>query len=429
MDLLSRLSHYVRTKNVWLVVYVLLFIVYSIWTYSLTDPNLVLTSWQPYLNFQNWIWSLNKHLVTQIYAGLIFLLFIIYSLILKSSRIKVPSSKNPQFTIHNPLLLFVLCLVPLLFSYNALSHDVFNYIFNARMVLKYGADPHVQTALQFAQDDWTRFMHNVHTPAPYFYGWTGLSLIPYVAGFGKFLSTWLVFRAWSALGLLLLVFAQFKLAEALKLGDKAKLWVMAFALNPLVLIEIISNSHNDAWMMGAGLGSLLMVSQMANDKWQIANWWKICLSLVLLLFSISIKYATVLLIPIWLFLVTFNFHPHIIDGSISKKYKELTTFIRPFIFDLAALLLFTLLLTTRSQQFHPWYLIWPLSFIPFMKLSWWRNVLLVLSISSLFRYVPWMWNGGFEFTDQIQLRQKMITWIPVIIFMILYSFRYSRKKL
>jgi hypothetical protein len=68
------------------------------------------------------------------------------------------------------------------------------------------------------------------------------------------------------------------------------------------------------------------------------------------------------------------------------------------------------LLTARSQQFHPWYLSWVLVWIPLHKKTMWSWWVLILSLSSLFRYIPWLLNDGFS--DAILLQQKGITWIP-----------------
>jgi len=100
--------------------------------------------------------------------------------------------------------------------------------------------------------------------------------------------------------------------------------------------------------------------------------------------------------------------------------------------------LFILLLIPRSQQFHPWYLTWALVFIPWFPVlgnklrgwerlpiiasavshfqeivNWWAQTLVIFSITSLFRYLPWLQTGGFS--DQIVSQQKMITWSAIII--------------
>jgi len=41
--------------------------------------------------------------------------------------------------------------------------------------------------------------------------------------------------------------------------------------------------------------------------------------------------------------------------------------------------------------------------------NWWRNVLIALAISSLFRYAPWLLAGGFQ--DTVLLQQQAVTWL------------------
>ncbi|MEX0895704.1 MAG: hypothetical protein WDZ94_02075, partial [Patescibacteria group bacterium] len=75
----------------------------------------------------------------------------------------------------------------------------------------------------------------------------------------------------------------------------------------------------------------------------------------------------------------------------------------------ASILAFIPLLTARSQLFHPWYLTWSLIWLPFMKMTLWTKVLLVFSFSSLLRYLPWMYYGGYS--DQVFLYQQLMTWV------------------
>lgn len=171
-------------------------------------------------------------------------------------------------------------------------------------------------------------------------------------------------------------------------------WTAAVFLNPLFLIEVVSNSHNDLWMMGLAITALAFIVHKPN-------WKNTALSLLLLALSISMKFGTAVLFPVWLFLLVRRW-----------KLKKLQ-WLNDYWPTAASILMFLPLLTDRSQQFNPWYLTWVLVWLPFVKASWWRKLVLVLSLSSLLRYVPWLWNGTF--TDQIILQQKLITWVPFIL--------------
>ncbi|GIK83939.1 MAG: hypothetical protein BroJett025_05610 [Patescibacteria group bacterium] len=152
----------------------------------------------------------------------------------------------------------------------------------------------------------------------------------------------------------------------------------------------------------------------------------ICASLLLGL-SVSVKLATVLLVPLFVLaallifflqkyaqLIQARFRLPIPTAFISQGLLFLVRLAEKYIPTVLALILFIPLFTARSQQFLPWYLVWILVWVPFIKNSTVRNMILVFSFSSLLRYVPWLRNG-FEYSDEILLQQKLITWlIPIV---------------
>lgn len=383
-------------------------VAYAVFSYSLTDPNLVLSSWSPYWNFQQWMWQTffsNAQLLTHTYMVLVTLSLLSWWGLVQSLPQKV-SRKSI-------LVMCLLLCVPLFFSYNALSHDVFNYIFNAKMVLVYHDDPHVHVALDHASDLWVRFMHNTHTPAPYGYGWTVFSLLPYALGMNKFVITWLIFRSLNVLAIPLLFLLICKLGEVLKQAVTAKDLAVVF-FSPLFLIEIISNSHNDLWMLIPAVAALWLISRTGKKE----LWSKALLSGILLAASISTKLATIVLLPLWFAeawrqLSTqsnlFKQTPLVIkrwaDAAWGFAHLNMGLF--------ASLILFLPLLSSRSQFFHPWYLIWALIWLPLIGVKWWRNVLVALVVSSLFRYVPWLLAGGFP--DAVVEQQQAVTWLGGLI--------------
>jgi hypothetical protein len=360
--------------------------VYSVWSYALTAPNLILSSWPPYWQFQTYMWQTffnNRVLLTQSYALVLTLLWLALGYLAWQWR-------NKETWEWRQVIGLTLVLVfPLLFANTALSYDIFNYLFNAKMLLVYHTNPHIHVALEFADDPWVRFMHNTHTAAPYAYGWTALSLIPSVLGAGRFTLTWMLFRGWSLISLLLLI-----AAWRTWMPRPPQYWWLV-VLNPLMLLEIIATSHNDLWMMAPAVASLGLVSRKANFK-------SLTLSLALLVCSISIKWATLVLLPLWLWLAW---------CSLAQRplLPPATTAL------IASLLLFVPLLTGRSQQFHPWYATWILVWIPLIwdaKSKWqrlWALWILSLSVASLYRYLPYLWYG--EFSPPVLPLQKAITFL------------------
>jgi hypothetical protein len=412
-----------KSWRYWTIFYLLMIVVYVVFSYALTAPNLILSSNALYWKFQTWMWEIffnDRQLLSWSYGIIMGLLVVAWGGLSYSLFKNQKISQLPK-----GWMVLLILAVPLLLANNALSYDVFNYIFNAKMVCVYQADPHVQVALNFAQDDWTRFMHNTHTPAPYGYGWTVLSLIPYLLGMGKFLLVWLSFSFFSLVSLGLTFWIIKELHQ--KIYKKpAPLWKMSLALfNPLVLVEIIGNSHNDLWMMLPVLVAFYLLLQKSKSGLQKIS--QVVVSLFLLGFSISTKLASILLIPIWGVIL--------LEKPLSKfkwnnfKWDKFVTQNWPL---WASGLMFAPLLISRSQQFHPWYLTWSLVFWPligektmigFGKLKFnlarlWKIWLIALVVSSVFRYLPYLSAGTFQ--GNVLMQQKLITWVGGVVLGIIF---------
>ncbi|MBU1033776.1 hypothetical protein KKI22_02380 [Patescibacteria group bacterium] len=393
-------------KSFLLKSYFFLFVVFAIFSFVLTDPNLTLLNLNFFVSLQTYLW---QHVLplqnfrTIFYGVLIILIFINYLLILKNWHdLKLDVRQNFW-------KFLIIVSLPLIFSYNALSHDLFNYIFNAKMIIEYGANPHVQTAINFPNDPMLRFMNNIHTPAPYGYGWTTLSLLPYLAGLGKFLSTFIVFKLFAFLSLIL------ALLISEKFWRKANYFKLAlFFLNPLLLIEILSSAHNDLWMLAPALLAVYLATNLQKKKF-----FKIILIAVLLAVSISIKFATIVLLPLIIYLALKN--------RLGRLGKFPT-------YDLMAIAMFAPLLTERSKQFLPWYLLWSLIFLPLIKNKFLRNLLIVFSFSSLLRYLPWMyylpWMSFHLDSSSLESLQKAITWLIPSFYLLLSAtfFLFNRRS-
>lgn len=396
-------------KNILLISYFLLFVIFALFSFVLTDPNLILLKSDYFISFQTYLWKNilpMQNFRTVFYGILIILIFVNYLLILKNwSKLNLNTRKSFW-------KFLILISLPLVFSYNALSHDLFNYIFNARMVVEFGANPHIKTALDFPDEPMLRFMNNIHTPAPYGYGWTALSILPYLAGFSKFFSTFIIFKFFA---LLSLIFALLVVEKFSKQNNYSK--IALFFLNPLLLIEVLSSAHNDLWMLVPALLAIYLASNFQNRKLL-----KIFLIILLMAISISIKFATIALLP---FIIYFLFR------------KQLEKLIKTsYIFDLAAIAMFAPLLIERSKYFLPWYLLWSLIFLPLIKKKFIRNLLIVFSLSSLLRYLPWLyyvpWMSFHLDSSSLFPLQKIITWsIPgfyLLLSGVIFLFNRRREK-
>lgn len=415
----------ISALTTWIIAYSIFLFGFSLFSFIFTDPNLVLSQWQPYWQFQIWLWQW----LLPLKAALVwtYLLLIGGMVICYLSIIDLLKKQKQAVVGWRHWILYGLIILPIFLSYNAFSHDVFNYAFNARMIVEYGADPHQTVALNFPEDDWTRFMHNTHTTAPYGYGWTAISALPYWIGQGVFSITWLMFRVFAVLSICLMYWAIQLLSEQMT-GRKRRLDELAVLfLNPLILIEFISNMHNDLWMLAPGMASIaLLWKSLSTAK---THWGWFSLSIVLFALSVSIKFVTLVWLPLLLLMTIQQRAIYMIVGNKlevvpfqnvrdagMKLVEKIVRWLQRWMVWIpktASFLTFIPLLTSRSQQFHPWYLSWSLVWLPFMGSGLWSQVLVVFSVSSLLRYIPWMYYGGHS--PEILFYQQLMTWsIPFL---------------
>lgn len=353
----------------------LLFFAYS---YGFLDFNLTLTS-QPLilemLRATAGVALFNRPLSLKLYLGFLFLFFGLYLYLL----LRPAPRRFPTRSLLLPLLIFSL-------SYPLLSSDVFKYLFAARTVVEYGANPHLVAPMTFEGDLWLRFMRWIHTPIPYGPTQTLLALPYYLLGFGKFVPTLFLYKLDQLFWYGLSIWAIGKLGGSVK----AQLF---FALNPLVLIEWLVNAHNDAPMLALSLLSLVLLRQLQRG-WGI----------VLLFVSIALKYVTVIFLPLF-FLPT--------------KYLKSKTWQLPlFVYYPLIVLSVAPIIYHYSVQYQPWYVTW---IIPFAALApsgiiWW--LVSFYSLGALLRYLPFISTGLWGATS---LEFALLTFLPPLIIFLGYN--------
>ena len=144
--------------------------------------------------------------------------------------------------------------------------------------------------------------------------------------------------------------------------------VAAFALNPLVLIESLVSAHNDIVMIVFALLALLMYLEKKYIK-----------SLLFIVISIAIKYATALIIPAIL---------------IREKFKK-----NPDVFYYALILSMgaTVVLASSRTNFQPWYLLYMLPFAAFVQNKYFVAIpVFIVSFFALMQYVPYLYLGNWN---------------------------------
>jgi hypothetical protein len=321
----------------------------------------------------------NKSQSAIIFIILSSLLFAFYFLLIRQF-------KKRLIKIKQVVLLALITSGILIFSYPAFSYDIFNYIFNAKMVVEFGKNPHIHSVIEFT-DPMLGFMRNVHTPAPYFYGWTAISLLPYILGLGRIFTEIISFKLFSAVFLFLGYLVLSKIYSIYKIKDD-KLRLTLFLLNPLILIETIGMGHNDLSMMVPALTAFYYLIKF-RDKKDIKNF---LFFISYFLFSVFTKYATIVLLP--LFLIWY-FKPKFDIGTWG------------------AVLLFLIQFTRPIDQLHSWYLIWPLLWVLLSKKIRTVKLLYILSFFALFRYLPYIYHGHWN--PPAPMQRLIIYFAPLIL--------------
>lgn len=278
-------------------------------------------------------------------------------------------------------ILVFLAAIILTFSYNAFSYDLFNYMFDARIVTKYGQNPYVTKALDFPQDPYLGFMHWTHRTYPYGPLWIGVTLPLSFMGMQIFILTFYLFKLLMVGSYLACAYLIYKIAKSTKLVDPV--FALAFfALNPLVIVETLVSGHHDLIMMALSLFAAYLLIQK-----------KYVSSGIFLLLSMGIKFATGFLTPLFIW---FPFS--------KRKNKEFI-----FFFGCLIIMIIAVFAASFRTTFQPWYLLFA---IPFCAILSNRNYVfvptVVLSFLVLFQYIPYLYTGNFNFPVPILMNEMLL---------------------
>ncbi len=360
----------------WLVIALAVFI----YSYGFVDFNLTLSSHPLVNSFVHWSQQLamfDRSNSLRVYLGLLLASFALYIMVIRQSH-------YPRFPWKSVLLLgLIFCL-----AYPFLSSDVFKYLFSAKTVLVYHANPHLVAPQVFEGDLWLRFMRWIHTPSPYGPVQTALAIPYYLISFGKFTPMLYFYKLDQLFWYGLTIWVLGKLGASVR----SRLF---FALNPLILYEWLVNAHNDAPMIALALLALYLARQ-GRGIWAGVS----------LLISIGIKYVTVFFLPAIL---------------LSKKLTLSAIVHWSFV-----ILFLTPLLYHYSWQYQPWYVTWLIPFAALTPLTWVRGVTVAYSLGALLRYIPFiqigLWQGSARYF-------AALTFVPMLLALIYYLLlRFFRRR-
>lgn len=362
-----------------LFVYFLTLLALGVFSYGFIDPNLTLSTNQTFVRLQAPLNNLVYHLrpeATIIFLALLLLMFACYLYFLKSP---------PKFLV----IVFSACI--LAFSYPALTYDVFNYIATAKVALAYHENPYIVMPIEIPNDPNLAFTRAANKLALYGPVWILFSSVPYVLGGGSIWGTIIAFKIMNAIAYIGFAYLVYRVTKSLTN-------VLFFALNPLVLIEVLMNGHNDIYMMLLAIGGLLL--------WQRNR--KSC-GFLLLAASWFIKGATIILAPL-LFLKNISW-----DRLLFTGYCLLS-------------IVFFVVAPIR-EELYPWYAVWLVMIASLLPIKRYRYLIwftIVLTFALELRNLPYMWMGYYEGPGPA-LRSGL-TVIPIVLYAGYVGFRYLAKR-
>lgn len=343
-------------------------ILFFLFLYSFTQIDLSLTLskfsiWQIAEKFFQHIGYFNRPLSTVLFIIITLFLFVFYLLFLRLTSLKKINEKELLTVIYVSTIILV-------FSYNAFSYDLFNYIFDAKIVTYYHQNPYLHKALDFPLDPMLSFMRWTHRVYPYGIVWLLLTVPLSFIGFQYFLLTFFLFKILMASGFLISVYFLNKILKKV-LPNHSVVGLALFSLNPLVLIESLVSAHNDIVMIAFFLVALYFF--LARRIMKSIFWFII---------SIGIKFGTLFFTPVFT-IIYFDKN----KKGLSQKAL--------FLFFLCAL--FPIFFASIRSQFQPWYLLYILPIVSLMPRRYFVVIpTIIVTLFALFEYIPYLYLGNWN---------------------------------
>ena len=370
---------------------------FALFLYSFTQIDLSLTfsrieALRNIVTSFQYIGYFDRPLSTYLFLFLITVLYIFYFVFLKLSY-KKKLAKKFVWT------LLGTATVILAFSYNAFSYDLFNYMFDAKIVTHYGQNPYEHKALDFPGDPMLSFMHWTHRVYPYGPVWLVLTVPLSFIGFNFFLPTFFLFKFLCAGAFFGSLYFIGKIFQKIS-PENETAGLVFFGLNPFILIESLVSAHIDIVMIFFVLWSFYLLIEKKHF-----------LSIVLLAISVGIKFATLALLPVYIMVYFMQRRK-----SIPWEHVFLLSII---------LLLTTVYYATMRTNFQPWYLLLPLSFTVFLAKRFYILIpVSVISFTALLNYVPFLYTGNWDppipqILSNINMASYVISFVAIVVYYLL----------
>lgn len=383
-------------KKLFLPFWILSSLFLLLYSYTQVDLSLTLSRASIYQSVEKgfqYVGWFNRPLSTYLYIAVFAVMFVLYFWTIKMVSRKTLPRRIIWITI---LVVAVILFV----SYNAFSYDLFNYIFDAKIITHYHQNPYLHKALDFSGDPMLSFMHWTHRIYPYGPIWLIVTVpLTFIAN-NIFIITFFLFKLLMAAFFLLTVWSIEKIGKVLKFSN-ILLPVVAFAFNPFILNESLVSSHNDIVMMGLAMYGTYLLLKQERVKGSI-----------LYFLSAGIKFATAIV------LIGF----FILMGLKKTKY---------FIGLSIVLMIGAVIVASMRTNFQPWYLLYvaPFAVLMFEK-SYVKFPIYIFSIASIVYYIPFLYNGNWNPPIPMLLNDIMIgaTIISVIFAFVFYPLAKKEKN-
>lgn len=326
-------------------------------------------------------------LATMVYVVLQVLLFVWYATVLFLVHRKRISTSHI-------MVLIVITVALLFFSFPGFSYDLFNYIATAKVTYLYRENPWLVMPIEIGNEPMLQFLHASNKVALYGFSWILLTAIPHALSMNNLLLAVFTFKGLVLgfyAGLLLLIWKI----------SKSTFSLVFFALNPLITVETLGSGHNDVVMMFFGLLAFTLLARK-----------RILWSVIALGASIFVKYATVFLLPVYMYVFVLTLRGTSISWRRVWKWSAISMYI-------------IFLLSPLREEVYAWYLIWPLTFVALIRdWSTLHVITLGFSFGLPFRLAAFLyfrnWGG------MTPLIKKLVTFIPPVIAESVYAIQ--KKK-
>ncbi len=393
-------SRYLQTYKVLFALFAISVLACAAWTWVMIDPNFTL------YNHPNWaifrermiaVGLFDRPLSAQLYLSCIALLTALHLLII---------GKVPTLTLKKVMMITVIIgVIAGIFSYPALSRDLFNYIFDAKIFTFYGKNPYLMRAMDFPVDENLRFMHWIHRTYPYGPIYLLISFIPSFLSLGKFSLAFFLFKSMHVCLYALSVWCIYKIKPAA---------AIFFATAPLVLVEGLMSTHND--FVAVGLGIIGMYCIHRGYLWR---------ALILMIASGFVKYFTLplMVIPSGLLIGKYIFPSLRFSNTKQKILTKLFSqknLAYCALFGVVGLIAYV----AGSGELHSWYILNLFVFTPFLYelVKLWQ----VFYIGLLVSYHPYVVGGEWGQGGDIGLKRTIML-ITFSINLILIAIVFLRK--